>query len=79
MVVRRPIPAPVTFGSLVKICVACYYSNHQARNLGGAGAKPPKNKFFRPLLEKCVEHSLKNGPLKKLIAPTGVPSWLWAW
>jgi len=35
MAVRRPIPAPLTFGSLAEICVACCYSNHQARNLGG--------------------------------------------
>jgi len=24
-----------TFGSLVEICVACYYANHQVRNHGG--------------------------------------------
>jgi len=42
---------------------------------------------FSPSLEKCVGHGLKLidivlkiwAPLRKLFAPPGVPSWLWAW
>jgi len=38
-------------------------------------------------LEKCVGHSLKLSdtvqkilaPLRKIVAPPGVTSWLWAW
>jgi len=44
-------------------------------------------KIFRPLLEKCVGHSLKLlevikknwTPLRNLLGPPGVPSWLRAW
>jgi len=32
MVVRIPIPAPLTSGSLVETCVAYYYSNHLVKN-----------------------------------------------
>jgi len=66
MLIASCLPRPVTSGAQVGL--------------------RPLDKLFRPPLEICVGHSLKLldivqkfcAPLRKLFAPPGVLSWLWA-
>jgi len=67
-------------------CVTYSKRLNQARKQGGAGERSIPSKNF-PSLEKCAGHSLKLldkiqqlwAPIRKLFAPSGVPSWLQAY